>query len=300
MIGSGTLDYEDFIVEANRDHARICQQILNVVFTQGGWDFFKINRFREESASLHALNSILSAHRGIRSVSHPFAVAPYIPINCSWDSFWVGLKKELRKDSERQIRRLTEQEGQLEYRRPCSAAEVERFCIVLVKQHVRRRRELKNDYSLFEVRRFVDFHTDLAQRLHEAGTLDLTAMCLGPKLLAIHYGARYAGTYYYLFPTFDDAYGKYSVGRLLLLHLLKECFDDGMHEFDMLVGDETYKHQYASHAHQLFSLAVYNQSIKGRLAHLWFADLRHHLRQTPFFTRLIPSLRRAGVLRRFS
>jgi CelD/BcsL family acetyltransferase involved in cellulose biosynthesis len=300
LIGSGTADYEDFIVEAGQDHASVCRQILATVESRGGWDFFQFNRFREDSATFQSLQDILAASPWMKSVSYPFAVAPYIAINGSWDDFWLGLKRVFRKDSERRIRRLVESEGLLEYRSPSSSSEVRHFFNTLVEQHLCRRRDMKNDYSLFEDSRLVDFYADLAQQLHQSGTLDLTAMCLGPKFLAIHFGARYSGIYYYLFPTFDAEYSKFAVGRILLHHLLRQSFDNHMQEFDMLYGDEAYKFEYTSHTHRLFSLAIYHYSIRGKLAYLWFACLRRHLRKMRVRQRLIPYLRRARLLRRFS
>jgi len=144
------------------------------------------------------------------------------------------------------------------------------------------------------------FYRDLARTLFVAGYLDLQVMYVGEQIAALNFGAKYGDRYYYIIPTFDEAFGCYSVGRLLLLHLLEQSFEEKMSEFDMLLGNEAYKAEFATNTRELFSFSIYQPTLKGLLAYWWFAQVRRRLRHSRQAQRLVPWLRRAGILRRFS
>ncbi len=79
---------------------------------------------------------------------------------------------------------------------------------------------------------------------------------------------------------FDNALYKYSVGKLLRIHVLKRAFADGFKEFDFLRGMESYKLDFGPEIRQLYSLTVFRPTIRGYLGKHWFGDIRPGLRRT--------------------
>ncbi|MBC7965497.1 MAG: GNAT family N-acetyltransferase [Fuerstia sp.] len=74
----------------------------------------------------------------------------------------------------------------------------------------------------------------------------LSALYAGKALVAAHYGLRNASVCHWWFPGYDLEYGKYSPGKILLRHLLKESAIQGVTRFDFGAGDESYKYSFAN------------------------------------------------------
>ncbi|MEJ7589958.1 MAG: GNAT family N-acetyltransferase [Planctomycetaceae bacterium] len=74
----------------------------------------------------------------------------------------------------------------------------------------------------------------------------LSALYAGEALVAAHYGLRNASVCHWWFPGYDSEYGKYSPGKILLRHLLKESTIQGVTRFDFGAGDESYKYSFAN------------------------------------------------------
>ncbi len=58
-------------------------------------------------------------------------------------------------------------------------------------------------------------------------------------------GMEFANRFYYYIPAYNIDYGKYSVGELLILHLIKYCIDNKFEVFDLMIGNEDYKKRFS-------------------------------------------------------
>jgi CelD/BcsL family acetyltransferase involved in cellulose biosynthesis len=63
---------------------------------------------------------------------------------------------------------------------------------------------------------------------------------------AAWYGFRYAGAESYYQAGRDPSLDRYSVGFVLLLHSIREAFEDGMSEYRFLHGGEAFKYRFAT------------------------------------------------------
>ena len=66
-----------------------------------------------------------------------------------------------------------------------------------------------------------------------------------------------------------SAYGSFSIGRLLMVELMKHWWGQ-VDVFDFARGDEAYKLSFATDVRELLSVSLFRRSLRGRLARLWF------------------------------
>lgn len=71
----------------------------------------------------------------------------------------------------------------------------------------------------------------------------LSALYADGRLVAIHFGMRSASVWHYWFPTYLPAFGKYSVGMILLLKMAETAASIGLRCIDLGKGDQRYKQQ---------------------------------------------------------
>ena len=92
---------------------------------------------------------------------------------------------------------------------------------------------------------------------------------IGDKIGAMHFGYKYRDRFYYFKPTFNMQFKSFSVGRILMLELIKLSYDEGLDIFDFMAGDEKYKYDFSVFEKQLYRTFVFRNDIKGKvLSHL--------------------------------
>ena len=88
----------------------------------------------------------------------------------------------------------------------------------------------------------------LNQRLRSDGLLTATSLRLDERPIAVVLGHVFAGTYHFRLPGFDRSLEKYSPGAILMHRLLRDTYDRGFAQFDLLLGNHSYKWFYATGA----------------------------------------------------
>jgi len=300
MIGTGLADYEDLIVADDAERASVISAILDALDADPSWDFLQMNRFRDDSLNLPLLRSLMFKRGGFRCINAPFSVAPYIPIVQSWSEYWKSLSSSLRRGTERRRRRLQEEFQSIQYGAPVSLEEVDHYTNTLIHLNVTRHRDVRGFWSVVEEEPHAAFHRDLARSLFQTGQLDFPSIVVDGTIAALQLNARYNGVYYGILPAFDDRFARFSVGRLLQLQVIKRSFEEGFSEFTMLEGDEAYKFELTGHVRKLLSFSAFRYEVRGALAHLWFSGIRERFRRSDRARRLIPWLRRHGLLEHMS
>jgi CelD/BcsL family acetyltransferase involved in cellulose biosynthesis len=91
-------------------------------------------------------------------------------------------------------------------------------------------------------------HVEFLRALRDRGIARVSSFRAGGRVMAAVVGLRYEGRYSYWITAYDDAFGTYSPGRLLLERLIAASLAGGDVEFDLLVGSEAFKWHYATHA----------------------------------------------------
>jgi CelD/BcsL family acetyltransferase involved in cellulose biosynthesis len=109
------------------------------------------------------------------------------------------------------------------------------------------------------------FHRDFATIALDRGWLRLWILELGGKPAAAWLGYRFNGVESYYQAGRDPALQRERVGFVLLAHTIREAIQDGMGEYRLLRGDESFKYRFATGDPGLETLARPNGAL-GRLA----------------------------------
>ncbi|MBV1696815.1 MAG: GNAT family N-acetyltransferase [Hyphomicrobiales bacterium] len=151
------------------------------------------------------------------------------------------LRKKLRRD----FRRLG-QLGETVFLINPSPAEADEIFTTLIK--FKRQKYMattgRDFLAMPGIRRF---YREMAAPRHIGGLSHISALTCGGKVVSAHLGFTGHGCFYYTFPAYDPAYRQYSVGHILLQHLIDQCRADGYATFDLGEGDAPYKAKLATH-----------------------------------------------------
>jgi CelD/BcsL family acetyltransferase involved in cellulose biosynthesis len=122
-----------------------------------------------------------------------------------------------------------------------------------------------------------EFYERLAAQQPQAGRILVACLRVGDQVAAALWGAVFGRRYYFLLPSYSEAWKNYSAGRILTESVLQRCIDQGdVSVFDLTIGDEGYKRVWSDH-----SLALHEyleaRTAKG-LAFVWYRRLRSAIR----------------------
>jgi len=107
------------------------------------------------------------------------------------------------------------------------------------------------------------FHREFAAVALSQGWLRLWLAESHGVPVAAWYGFRFAGIESYYQSGRDPGWDRHAVGAGILEHSIREAFADGMQEYRLLRGDESYKRRYASSPHTVVTIALAG-SARGR------------------------------------
>ena len=100
--------------------------------------------------------------------------------------------------------------------------------------------------SLFEDERHRAFYRRLAEQNADAGWLRFTRVNWNGAPIAYHFGMSFNGSFLCYKPSFELALAHRSPGEVLLRQLLIAAYDEGAQTFDLGIGDEPFKHRFAT------------------------------------------------------
>ena len=143
------------------------------------------------------------------------------------------------------------------------------FLADLVRLHRLRREPLGGSDGLGDDR-MVAFHDAFTARAQRAGWLRLYRLVLDGAVVAAVYGAAVGDKFYFYQSGFDPAFGRHSVGLLILAHSIRDAIGEGLAEYDLLHGNEGYKYQWAEHERPLMRHHLYPPRLHGAVAHRLF------------------------------
>jgi CelD/BcsL family acetyltransferase involved in cellulose biosynthesis len=96
----------------------------------------------------------------------------------------------------------------------------------------------------------------VARRFLQRGWLRLHRLRLDGETAAAFYCFQLGRRVYYYLSGFDVAFGKFSIGNVLMAQAIERAIADGATEFDLLRGDETYKFAWKAEERETLRLIV--------------------------------------------
>lgn len=168
--------------------------------------------------------------------------SPVLPVSGrSFEEFLASRSRQFRNQV-RRLERKVAREHRLAYRLTQNVSEFESDMSVLMRLHEARWRQGRS--AALSGQRAA-FHLDFAKRALERGWLRLWTMELDDAPVAAWYGLRFGGTDFYYQAGRDPAFANLNVGFVLLCHTIRCAFEDGMREYRLGRGDESYKLRFA-------------------------------------------------------
>jgi CelD/BcsL family acetyltransferase involved in cellulose biosynthesis len=203
------------------------------------WHVFVADRLSGE----HDWDRILSARAQEREAS------PLLPIGgLEWDQFLAARSSNFREQVRRRERKLA-REHDIRFRL-ANHDTLEHDFDTLVALHEQRWGKRSPTFA----GPLLEFHRDFARLALERGWLRLWTLEADGSPVAAWHGFRFAGNDSYYQSGRDPAWDRYRVGFVLLSHTIREAFNDGLIEYRMLRGGESYKNRFASEEHEVTTM----------------------------------------------
>jgi CelD/BcsL family acetyltransferase involved in cellulose biosynthesis len=173
-------------------------------------------------------------------------VAPYIGVSGDFAQYVESLKvfrKNMKKDTLRQIKRLSAL-GTLEFRVVGREEPALRDVMATLLHQKERRLREADDVGVTLLPGYDEFLFTEARKNPYA---HISYLALNGEIIAAHFGYLYENQrMYWYMPTYDSQYAAYSPGRVLIYHVLGDCFANGVEVFDFTIGAEQYKYEWTS------------------------------------------------------
>jgi CelD/BcsL family acetyltransferase involved in cellulose biosynthesis len=234
FVGHGPADQQGPVCPVER-----MPQVFEAALSEAGWDVLLAERLPPG----HGLDG-----RVLRRESSPLIDRP----EGGWEEYLASRSKNLRQQLGRKQRKL-EREHELRFRLSDDAARVGEDMQTLFRLHRARWGE-EGSGALSGHR--AAFHLDFATLALERGWLRLWMAEADGEPVAAWYGFRFGGAESYYQSGRDPDRERSSVGLVLLAHTMRQAMDDGMREYRLLRGGETYKDRFATRDPGVETVAV--------------------------------------------
>ena len=179
------------------------------------------------------------------------------------------LKKKIKADTKRQVKRL-DKLGKLVF----YTATTKKEKIIIIDKMIEQKKRRYNEtgvWNMFSNISYVNFYKKLSELDSNYFNIHCSALSINNKILATHVGMYNKNEYLYLMPTYEGGkYKKYSLGRVLLMDLLKLSYKKKIKIFDFTIGGEQYKKDWCNLEMSLFE-SVKFKNTKGAI---YFSYLR--------------------------
>ena len=257
---------DHFAFVSRRGMERVVYEgLMDHLLSSPTWDVLDFPRMEEEQAA-QVVDAVARCGTGaFRCVQTPADLCPFVPLPRTWDDYVRVIGRSNRAEMARQWRRLREQ-GQVVIQRVQTFAELEQAWDILLRLH-QARTDAVGERSAFLAAPTRAFHEGFLRVALECGWLRFYLLRVDGRGVAANYCVSLGGRVSGLQTSFDEAWGRYGVGTLLMGHALQEAVAEGASEFDLLRGAETYKQQkWAAQLRRDVSLVVYGHRPRVRLA----------------------------------
>ncbi|MEX0900018.1 MAG: GNAT family N-acetyltransferase [Gammaproteobacteria bacterium] len=263
--GAAGSDYLDFIVRTG--HEGDVLRALHKHLVDSRYSLELSHTTGDASSSSRLAQRLAGA--GWARVDEAVEVCPYIPFTGhDWDRYLETLGSSHRYNVRRRFRKL-DKAFEVHFERAVDESTCRRFLEDLVRLHRMRRDTLGGSDGLDD-ERMVAFHAAFTELALARGWLRLHRLTLDGVAVAAVYGFRVGPKFYFYQSGFDPAYGKHSVGLLVLAHSIKAALEEGAAEYDLLHGNERYKYHWTSSERALTRHHLYPPHARGVVAHRLF------------------------------
>ena len=254
--GNAGSDYLDVIVRCG--HERDGLQAIASTLTRGGRSL-RLDHVADASLALSLAERLTSTGWTMRRSAAN--VCPIVLLaGHTWETYLASLGASHRANVRRRTRALASA-FPVRFDRVTSEDERRRALDTLVELHLARFGHTGS--TAFLSPELCAFHHEATRRALKGGWLRMFVLRLDEVPAAVMYGFAYNRRFYFYQHGFDPRFESFSVGLVLMGQTIRAALDEGMLEFDMLYGAESYKRLWARVERPLMRLHLYPPHIGG-------------------------------------
>ena len=123
----------------------------------------------------------------------------------------------------------------------------------------------KEGIGIFAMPGLRAFFFELLPKLAEKREVRISVLKLEEETIAYQLGLLSKDYYGVNCLTYDNNFQQFSPGSHLMLHTLKRVFEEKRKQYDFMIGDQDYKKKFATHRSPLYSIHIFQRSIRGWL-----------------------------------
>lgn len=257
--GAAGSDYLDLILRRGREETAL--KALEKYLAEHELTL-ELAQVRKRGSAAARLADRLRERGGWRSFELATDVCPHIDLSGrTWESYLATLGAAHRQNVQRRLRQL-HKAFSVRFERTTEEGQRAEAMAALMDLHYKRWRE-REPSEAFATPDFRAFHEEISRRALERGWLRLFILKLEDKPAAALYGFRRGRTFYFFQSGFDPAYAKHSIGLVTMGLAIESAIEEGVGEYDLLHGNESYKSLWARETREIGSLELYPPSAAG-------------------------------------
>lgn len=262
-IGNAYSPLRSFIIDSNENKQKLASVLSNALKKDCNWDIAQIGPLYD--GELYNETKELLGNVRFRWIEK--VVDTNWRLRCDgadYEEYLRSRNKNVRQEAKRRNRKIDEL-GNVEIKivkGEDALKYVDDYCLVYEKSW-------KQSENLGP-----GFHVDLAKLSASGNNLLLALMYLDGLPIAAQYRILCGNKCYFLKTAYDLHYQKYSVGVVLLNHVLKYLMNiEHVKNIDFGPGNETYKSDWADNKNNYNNLYLFNRTMKGSLIHFAYTKL---------------------------
>lgn len=270
FIGDTSADYLDFVITCH--HGEVIRLFLQTLADiRGRW---KVLHLRNIPRGDGNAKSILAQARdaGLYPWMNYAVAAPYLKLADNEDI----VRSKVDKYSIRRSQRLLAELGDIRFVTFQRSDEAAEYWQAFAQQHVDRCRQVGR-HSSFSNPDYLRFLQALFESDPEGSRVLFSAIFMGDKPIAFHFGFVSQGRLLWYKPSFDITVKPGSPGISLICHLIQYAKKQDLAELDFTIGEEAFKDRFSSDKRTVESFRIH-RSFRTYAADAGYWWLRNKLR----------------------
>jgi CelD/BcsL family acetyltransferase involved in cellulose biosynthesis len=252
----------DFIV-ANQDQ-RLYEAIWNELLKEEACDAIILAQVPQSSRTIPALEDLARRDQWLTG-QWTAPASPFIRLGRDYETFFNGLRSGCRIN-------LTKRHARLMRMGPVDVEVVtERHAVDEAMRDGLRIEAAAwkgaQGTAMMSDPTVAEFYIRLARRQADLGQLRLTFLRVGGKRISFNYLLENRKKLYAVKIGYDPKYQAYSPGNMLLNLILKDAHADGIHEYDLLGGDDNWKSEWTNEKREHRWLFAFRNRVGPRALH---------------------------------
>lgn len=272
------------------DSKDVWESFFNSLSQIDGLRLIRLKRVRKDRIDEEWLKSLASKHTDILIDLYPSGRSYLIDIPEDFTKYIGTLPKKLRyyiRRSEDELFKL----GKISIYTVKDCDEIKRLCDIFIDLSRSSFRARKME-SAFENNAYCEFFRELMGKFCAAGYLDVNALKLDDRIIAVHFGYSIANNLNYILPAFDAEFSNLNPGHLLIYKLVELGSKRKNNIVDLYTGYQFYKEQWSSRKEDIIGIDIRPNCISSRIRR--FVD--HHARNSAAIKMVRQNLRKHPLL----